>query len=118
MRAEYVKKVNKDTLQDMVKKFIDLGKSMLITDDNVSYRKMNELLPHRVVPHKAHFAIGNIHTNHIENFWSIVKRGITGIYQHLSEKYLDSYITEFAYKYNHRKENKQVFFFNTLHKMV
>ncbi len=55
---------------------------------------------HKIIKHKERFCNDDIHTNTIEGFWSIVKRGIYGIYQHVSTKYLDGYLIEFAYKYN------------------
>ena len=70
------------------------------------------------MPHKACFAIGDVHTNNIENFWSIVKRGIIGIYQHVSEKHLDGYMTEFAYKYNYRGADSTELFYSTLSRAV
>ena len=84
----------------------------------MGYRQADNLLEHKVVPHKACLAIGNVHTNNIENFWSIVKRGITGIYQHISEKYLDGYMSEFAYKYNYRETNSTELFYSTLSRTV
>ena len=76
MIAESVKKVNKDTLLSKINKFVNLKESILITDDNMGYRQAHKLVEHQVIPHKACFAIGDIHTNNIENFWSVVKRGI------------------------------------------
>ena len=103
VRSKSVKKVNKNTLLSKINKFINLKQSMLITDDNMGYRQTHTLLHHEVIPHKACFAIGDIHTNNIKNFWSIVKRGIVGIYQHVSEKHLGGYMLEFAYKYNNER---------------
>ena len=82
------------------------------------YRQAHKLVEHQVIPHKACFAIGDIHTNNIENFWSVVKRGIVGIYQHVSEKHLDGYMLEFAYKYNNRDSCNTQLFYNTLNKMI
>jgi len=52
---------------------------------------------------------GNIHTNNIEGFWSLLKRGIGGVYHSVSEKYLQSYINEYGFRYNHRKDEKPMF---------
>ena len=52
---------------------------------------------------------GNIHTNTIEGFWSLLKRGIGGVYHSVSEKYLQSYINEYGFRFNHRKDKKPMF---------
>ena len=49
------------------------------------------------------------HTNSIEGFWSLLKRGIGGVYHSVSEKYLQSYINEYGFRYNHRKDEKPMF---------
>ena len=54
-------------------------------------------------------AIGSIHTNSIEGFWSLVKRGISGVYHAVSPKYLQSYLDEYTFRYNHRKDEKAMF---------
>jgi hypothetical protein len=67
------------------------------------------LFEHHTVNHSAkEFARGQSHTNIIEGFWSLLKRGIVGQYHYLSDKYLNKYILEFCYKYNNR-ENSNVF---------
>jgi hypothetical protein len=55
---------------------------------------------HLVVDHTKQYVNGNIHTNNMENFWSILKRGIYGIYQHCAVKYLQSYVDEFVFRFN------------------
>lgn len=62
-----------------------------------------------VVDHTKEFVNGNIHTNNIENFWSILKRGIYGIYQHCAVKYLQSYVDEFVFRFNNRNHQKKIF---------
>ena len=49
------------------------------------------------------------HTNTIEGFWSLLKRGINGVYHAVGEKYLQNYINEYAFRYNHRKDDKPMF---------
>lgn len=53
--------------------------------------------------------VGNVHTNTIEGFWSLVKRGIGGVYHSVSEKRLQSYINEYAFRYNHRDDECALF---------
>jgi hypothetical protein len=62
---------------------------------------------HLTVNHSlGQYSAGNgVHTNGIENFWSMLKRGILGIYHHVSPKYLQRYVDEFCYRYGHRKDS-------------
>ena len=55
------------------------------------------------------YVVGNAHTNTIEGFWSSLKRGISGVYHAVSEKYLQDYIDEYVFRYNHRKDEKPMF---------
>jgi hypothetical protein len=53
--------------------------------------------------------MGDAHTNSIEGFWSLVKRGIGGIYHSVSRKYLQSYLDEYAFRYNRRTAGQPMF---------
>jgi hypothetical protein len=55
------------------------------------------------------YVYGNSHTNTIESFWSLVTRGIDGVYYHVSSKYLQNYINECAFRYNHHKDTTPKF---------
>ena len=83
--------------------------SILVTDAYRSYNGLSDRYTHVTVKHAEGggyvVKIGNekFHTNNIENFWSIFKRGIIGIYHFVSVKHLEKYCTEFGYRYNNRK---------------
>ena len=65
---------------------------------------------HEIVNHSTHeYARGIVHTNTIEGFWSLVKRGIGGVYHNVSPKYLQSYVNEYSFRYNHRKDETPMF---------
>ncbi|MBI2590628.1 MAG: IS1595 family transposase [Candidatus Blackburnbacteria bacterium] len=65
---------------------------------------------HQTVNHKSlQFVKGDIHTQNIENVWSILKRGVYGVYRVVSKKYLQAYIDEYAWRYNHREYNGLMF---------
>lgn len=83
----------------------------LYTDEFPSYDHMTRLgYNHKRIEHSAKVYVrGNIHTNTIEGFWSLVKRGITGVYHSVSPQYLQSYLNEYAFRYNHRKEDAPMF---------
>ena len=65
---------------------------------------MNRIISHLSVNHqKQYVSSGDIHTNTIESFWAILKRGITGQFHKVSKKYLNSYVDEFCWRFNERK---------------
>ena len=78
----------------------------LMTDDAGQYRHAKEDFPtHETVNHsQKEYVRGNVHTNTVEGFFSIFKRGIYGVYQHVSSQHLQRYTTEFDFRYNHREK--------------
>jgi transposase-like protein len=73
------------------------------TDEYKSYHSLNRLFDHSHVKHNAgQYVVGKVHTNTIEGFWSMLKRGIVGIYHFVTEKHLQAYVDEFAFRYNSR----------------
>ena len=74
------------------------------TDEYRPYRALSNEFNHSFVRHSAsEYVDGDVHTNNIENFWSLLKRGIDGIYHHVSKKHLEEYVNEFTFRYNNRK---------------
>ena len=83
--------------------------SLISTDDHGAYRKLGNEFPHGLVRHaNGEYVVGAIHTNTIEGFWSMVKRGIVGTFHKVSKKYLQLYVNEFEFRYNNR-ENADIF---------
>lgn len=73
----------------------------LSTDEWWGYRGLASTYSHGIVKHRnGEYVLGEVHTNTIEGFWSLLKRGIIGIYHQVSEKHLDKYLDEFEYRYN------------------
>jgi len=69
---------------------------------------MEYLYDHKFITHsKGQYVKNDIHTNTIENFWSLLKRGILGIYHHVSEKHLNRYLVEFSFRYNTRVQTEE-----------
>ncbi len=95
-------------LSQLVRENVDIEKSVLITDKAYFYRRMRNLLPHKSVDHSIMYCDGWIHTNCIESFWALLKRGIVGQFHKVSVKHLPKYINEFAYRFNNR-DNKEIF---------
>jgi transposase-like protein len=85
-------------------------KARLMTDDAGQYRHSKEYFPkHQVVAHsRGEYVRGKVHTNTIEGFFSIFKRGIYGVYQHVSSTHLERYTTEFDFRYNHREKRVKI----------
>jgi transposase-like protein len=102
--AEVMKTLSHEELKAMVKRSVDLNKSVLLTDDYKGYSKMDKIIDHIKLDHKTFYSYKGLDNNTIESFWAIIKRGIMGQYHQVSEKYLPNYVAEFVYKYNRRKE--------------
>lgn len=74
------------------------------TDQSRIYARLKREYAHEVVDHGQYYAIDGIHTNNLEGFWSQLKRSIAGTYHWVSPKYLDKYVDEFVFRFNHRYE--------------
>jgi transposase len=108
--AKVVPDVKRHTLIPFMTRKVDRN-ATLYTDTFPSYDHMTRIgYKHLRIEHSEKvFARGHIHTNSIEGFWSLLKRGIGGVYHSVSEKYLQSYINEYGFRYNHRKDEKPMF---------
>jgi transposase-like protein len=96
-------------LRGIVKNNVDISKTVLMTDDFKGYIPFKGLMPHHTVNHSAkQYVVGDIHTNTIESFWAIVKRGMMGQFHWVSKKYLEKYMDEFCWRFNN-KENPAMF---------
>ena len=79
--------------------------STIISDEFKGYNILSKQTNHihlRIDHTKEFVREGNIHTNNIENFWGTLKRGIIGIYHHVSPQHLQKYVDEFCFRYNNR----------------
>ena len=85
--------------------------TMIYSDEFRSYDPLNAMgYPHKRIRHSAKVWVsGDVHTNTIEGFWSLVKRGIDGVYHSVSRKHLQGYLNEYAWRYNQRFEPKDRF---------
>jgi len=79
----------------------------LYTDEWVGYNGVSRLYSHSIIRHSAgDYVNGRVHTNTIEGFWSLLKRGIVGIYHFTSKKHLQNYVDEFVFRYNTRNNSE------------
>lgn len=101
-----VKDIKMETLQGNVKEYILKG-SVVNTDEWVAYNGLNDEYAHNVINHAECYARGHVHTNGMENFWSLLKRMIKGTYVSVEPFHLFRYLDEQAYRFNERKDNDQ-----------
>ena len=104
VRASVIPSRKKKALQSEVRKHVEAG-SALYTDALLSYDGLAGEFAHQVVDHAVQYVDGKIHTNGLENFWSLLKRGINGTYVSVEPFHLFRYLDEQAYRYNNRKHD-------------
>lgn len=102
VQATVVADRKKKTLQSLVKSHVAAG-SAIYTDALASYDGLGGKFFHQVIDHAVEYVRGNVHTNGLENFWSLLKRGIKGTYVSLQPYHLFRYLDEQAFRYNQRK---------------
>jgi transposase-like protein len=103
VRTKVVENTKKKTLQSEIREHVLAG-SALFTDALKSYEGLDEF-QHEVVDHAVEYVRGEVHTNSLENFWSLVKRGLNGTYISVEPFHLFRYLDEQAFRYNNRKMN-------------
>ena len=103
VRSQHVTDANAATLGPIMIRDIDVKNSRLITDGHRAYKMIGHEMQHDVINHELEYVRGDVHTQGIENYWSLVKRGILGTWHHVGEPYLDQYLREFDYRFNRRK---------------
>lgn len=101
--ARVLKRVTSQAMLDFVNEAVSNKVSLLATDSWVGYSDYLRRFPHQMVDHsKRQYVIGAVHTNTIEGFWSIFKRGVVGTFHKMSAKYMPLYVAEFQFRYNNR----------------
>jgi transposase len=111
--ARTAEDVTMKTLHGFVKECV-LPKSTVFTDEFRSYNGLDQIpqmgYEHKRINHESKvYVMGDIHTNTIEGFWSLVKRGIGGVYHSVSQKYLQTYLDEYCFRYNRRASGNLIF---------
>jgi transposase-like protein len=105
-----IEQADRATMMEFVRKAVDRKVELVVTDEHKGYDTMAESgRPHDVIKHgENEYVRGIVHTNSIEGFWSLFKRGIMGSYHKVSAKYLPLYLAEFQFRFNNRK-NPDIF---------
>jgi transposase-like protein len=100
----------RETLHGIAKEYI-LPESVVFTDELASYDGLDSKgYKHRRINHSAGvYVMGDVHTQTIDGFWSLVKRGIGGVYHSVGKKYLQTYLDEYSFRYNRRDKGNLIF---------
>lgn len=107
--ARVIENADTETLEGFIRETVSNKVSLIATDDAGGYRKLNREFPHGIARHTAgEYVVGAVHTQTIDSFWSLIKRGVVGTFHKVSKKYLPLYIAEFQFRYNNRN-NPDIF---------
>ena len=118
IRAQATDNVKMRQVEKLIVENVAPG-SKLHTDEMVSYSHIRKLFAHEVVHHAAgeYVRAGDTHTNTIESFWAIFKRGFHGVYHQMSRKHLQRYVNEFAFRWNLRPADMQSVFSDVVERL-
>ena len=105
VRTTVVENRKKKTLQAEVKKHVEAG-AALYSDDLKSYDGLEGRYAHQVIDHAVKYVDGNVHTNGMENYWSLLKRGLNGTYVSVEPFHLFRYLDEQAFRFNTRRDTR------------
>ena len=111
--AKVIERTDRETLHAEVKANVEKD-SNLFTDEWRSYRGLNSDYIHEVINHGVEYVRGHIHTNGIENFWSLLKRTLKGTYVSVEPFHLGRYLDEQMFRFNERKGKDQDRFLGVL----
>jgi hypothetical protein len=107
--ARVIDRTDTKTFEAFVNAAVSDKVSLIATDEHSSYRNLGKKFPHGVVRHsEKQYVDGVVHTQTIDSFWSLLKRGIMGSFHKVSRKYLPLYVAEFQFRYNNR-HNPDIF---------
>ncbi len=117
VKVKTVPNVRRKALLPEVREDVAPG-AEVFTDALHSYKGLAANYIHNVIDHAESYAEGKVHTNGLENFWSLLKRGIKGTYISVEPFHLFRYLDEQAYRFNNRKVNDGIRFLGALHGIV
>jgi transposase-like protein len=111
LKTKVLDDVKMRTLEQQIVEHVGIG-SKLYTDNFMSYSKIGKLYAHEVVKHEygQYVRKGGIHSNSVESFWAIFKRGYMGVYHHMSKKHIQKYLDEYTYRFNSRTGEASITF--------
>lgn len=105
VRLSVIKRADKQTLKRFIDQFADDKTKEIMTDEWLGYKSLGDHnTKHYAINHaKKQWVRGKVHTNTIENVWSLLKRSVIGSYHKVSKKHLDAYLDELEWRFNNRK---------------
>lgn len=118
VRAFVAQDTKAPTLHGFIKEHV-MPQNLVFTDDYPAYEGLGygQRFHHRRIRHSEKvYVAGNVHTQTIEGFWSLVKRGIAGVYHNVGRHYLQTYLNEYSFRYN-RRFDEQPMFISFLHQV-
>ena len=105
VRSFHVANVRADTLRPILAKHVSRDSHFMTDEANVFNYPGYRFATHQTVNHSANeYVRGDVYTNTVEGYFSILKRGIYGVYQHVSEAHLQRYLVEFDFRYTNREK--------------
>jgi transposase-like protein len=104
VKAKVVDSARRNQLLPEIFDTVEEG-ATIYTDALRSYDPLDQRYTHKTIDHAKAFVDGEIHTNSLENFWCLLKRSLKGTYVQVAPEHLDAYVTEQAFRFNHRKKN-------------
>jgi transposase-like protein len=117
VRAKVVQSIATEAIHDEIRKAVE-PRSELFTDQLSSYVGLDKEYTHNVINHMEAYVRGNVHTNGIENFWSLLKRTIRGTYVSVEPFHLFRYVDEQSFRFNKRDDDNAGRFANVLGNVV
>lgn len=106
VRATVIQNRRKRAIQGEIRNHVAAG-SAIYSDALMSYQGLNKDFVHQVIDHAERYVDGQVHTNGLENFWSLLKRGLKGTYISTEPFHLFRYLDEQVFRYNHRATKNQ-----------
>lgn len=103
VRAEVMRPVSQDAVERAIFHGVDRGRTRMMTDQHGVYANIAKMLPHEVIRHESEYVRGEVHTQNIESFWALLKRGLIGTYHHVDAAYLHQYVSEYEFRHNTRQ---------------
>jgi transposase-like protein len=104
VRAKVIANAKAPTLRHEIRTNVETG-SEIMTDSWAGYTGLNPEYVHQFVDHTESYVRGKVHTNGLENFWSLLKRALSGTYVNVSPSHLTAYLDEQAFRFNERHDN-------------
>jgi transposase-like protein len=101
VRAKVLPNMKRETLQEAILENVTPF-AKVYTDEASGYEGLSKNYVHKVINHTLEYVRGQVHTQGIENFWSLLKRGLRGTYVAVEPFHLDAYVTEQIFRYNNR----------------